>query len=111
MGSRPPQRFSHGGASCVSHAWVTVTYEIPDSGLYDYRIVPSDQNCGWSLERFPASAEDVIDEPSPRYGVGTRTATSTVRSNATPPPLPRDGSFRVRDTAGVEAATHTLNQQ
>ena len=99
------------GSGCTFSVFPATAQAGAAGGSMTATIVPSDSNCGWSLERFPASAEDVISEPSPRYGLGTRTVTYTVRSSATPPPLPRQGSFRVRDTASAEAATHTLTQQ
>jgi hypothetical protein len=99
------------GSECTFTVFPATARAGAAGGRMTATVVPSDENCGWTLERFPASAEDVISEPSPRYGLGTRTVSYVVRSDATPPPLPRDGSFRVRDTAGAEAATHTVTQQ
>jgi hypothetical protein len=99
------------GSGCTFSVFPATAQAGAAGGPMKATIVPSDENCGWTLERFPASAEDVVSEPSPRYGLGTRTVSYTVRSDATPPPLPREGSFRVKDTAAVVATTHTLTQQ
>lgn len=98
------------GSDCSFSVFPETAQAGAAGGTMQATVVPSDQNCGWRIER-PFSSEDVISQPAPYYGLGTRTVSYTVRSSATPPPLPRQGIFRVQDSAGVVAATHTLTQQ
>ncbi len=98
------------GSACTFTVAPAAAQAGAAGGTMKATIIPSDESCGWRIDR-PFSSEDVISQPAPYYGLGTRTVSYTVRSSATPPPLPRQGTFQVKDTAGVVAATHTLSQQ
>jgi hypothetical protein len=81
-------------------------------GSGQFTVVPSAQDCGWSLDES-WNNEDWVSGFITMNNVGTKTVSYSVRACAAPgrPACPSTGTLEIRDTANQRAAVFTINQQ
>jgi hypothetical protein len=101
-----------GGSACTFQLIAPNSSFTASGGLGAFVIVPSDQRCGWRVDRT-STGEDWSTEASPIRGVGTAAIRFDVRSaTAAPqPPLPRQAEIRVTDSAAAAVGAHAYAQQ
>jgi hypothetical protein len=101
-----------GGSGCTFRLTPPESSFDAGGGTGAFIIEPSDERCGWSVDRS-AYGEDWSTDPKPGRGAGTTRITFTVRSAAAQPnvPLPRQAEMRVTDSARAAAGAHAYAQR
>jgi hypothetical protein len=101
-----------GGSGCTFQLIPANSGFTATGGAGAFVIVPSDQRCGWRVERT-STGEDWSTEPAPTRGVGTSAIRFDVRSGtaAPQPQLPRQAEIRVTDSANAPVGAHVYAQQ